>query len=135
MGLGEALVIFLILLFLNLALIFINLFKRGMLVKNIVGFAVVQVYILLVAILLIIYRADGKITGYIIGSLFILVSIICMVLRKTKFNLVRILSAESVGLVYISFWYSDKFVLLLIISLIVYAATIGYRYYKEKTGY
>ena len=134
MGLGEALVIFLILLFLNLALIFINLFKRGMLVKNIVGFAVVQVYILLVAILLIIYRADGKITGYIIGSLFILVSIICMVLRKTKFNLVRILSAESVGLVYISFWYSDKFVLLLI-SLIVYAATIGYRYYKEKTGY
>ena len=118
MGLGEALVIFLILLFLNLALIFINLFKRGMLVKNIVGFAVVQVYILLVAILL-----------------FILVSIICMVLRKTKFNLVRILSAESVGLVYISFWYSDKFVLLLIISLIVYAATIGYRYYKEKTGY
>lgn len=132
LGLGEALIIFIGLIIINIALIFVNLFKKGILVKNIVVFSIVQGYTLLVAILLLIYQADGRISGYIIGSLFILVSIACMVLRKTKFDLVRFISAESVFLVYLSFWYYDKFVLLFIISLIVYAATIGYRYYKEK---
>ena len=132
LGLGEALIIFIGLIIINIALIFVNLFKKGILVKNIVVFSIVQGYTLLVAILLLIYQADGRISGYIIGSLFILVSIACMVLRKTKFDLVRFISAESVFLVYLSFWYYDKFVLIFIISLIVYAATIGYRYYKEK---
>lgn len=135
-GLGEALIIFLGLLILNIMFVFVNLFKKGELVKNILLFGFVQVYIIAMSIFIFYEnRKEGNILTYIIGTLFIIAAIAAVVLRSINFKLARYISAESVILTYTSYWYSENHLVLLIISLLVYAITVGYLVYKDKRGY
>lgn len=132
MELWEMLIVFLAYIIVNAALIFFLMFKKGKFVDKKICFISVQIYPILVAILLILYRTNGYLMGYLIGALFIATSIASIVLKKTDSFLARVLSVLSIVLVNASFWYNEYHVALFGISLIAVIGLIAGRAYYKK---
>lgn len=115
--LGIALIIFFVLLLVNIGIIVVTFIKGGKLVKKDSAFIATQLYTLISSILLIIYRADGRIIGYIIGVFFIMCSIGVIWLKKIDFLLARILSVVVLLFANLAFWYNEKHTILLVLTL------------------
>ena len=127
------LIIFLAYIIINGLLIFFLLYKQGKFVEKGVSFVAVQIYPILVSILLLMYRTNGYLMGYLIGVLFIVTSIISIFIKKTDSFLSRVLSVLTIILVNISFWYNEYHVALFGISLIaVIGLFAGRSYYKKN---
>ena len=117
-SLGLALVIFLVLSLLKIVLIVISLIKGGTLVKNPIIFAGIQLYTIITSILIIIFRADGNILGYIIGVIYIIVAIGTIYIKKTNFFISRILTVALIVLSFLTFWYNEAFHIFILIPII-----------------
>ena len=116
--LGLALVIFLALTVLKIALIFLVLFNKGMLVKNPIIFALTQLYTIITAILILMIRANGNIFGYILGIIYIAGSICAIIIKKNYERIARILTVTLIALSFLTFWYTEYFYLFIVIPIV-----------------
>lgn len=122
MSLGKALVIFLALSILTIVLICITLIKKGSLVKNPVVFAGIQLYTIITSILILIFRADGNILGYILGVIYIVTAIGVVYIMKTQFFIARMVTVSLIVLSFLSFWYNESFHIFIVIPIIAVVA-------------
>lgn len=132
MELWEMLIIFLAYIVINGMLIFFLLYKQGKFVEKDICFISVQIYPILVSILLLLYRTNGYLMGYLIGTLFIVTPIASIIIRKTDSFLARLLSVFTIVLVNASFWYNEYHVALFGISLIAVIGLFAGRVYYKK---
>jgi hypothetical protein len=132
MSLGKALVIFLALSILTIVLICITLIKKGSLVKNPVVFAGIQLYTIITSILILIFRADGNILGYILGVIYIVTAIGVVYIMKTQFFIARMVTVSLIVLSFLSFWYNESFHIFIVIPIIAVVAGIILLKIKSK---
>lgn len=133
--LGIALVIFLVLLLINIGIIVITFIKGGKLVKKDIAFAATQLYTVIISIILLAIRTEGKAIGYLIGILFILCSIGVIFLKRIDFLLARILSVVVLVLSNISFWYNENHMALSIITVALIGLTVATKHFIDKKMY
>lgn len=117
-GLGKALVIFLIYLLFNIALICITNLGKGKLVKNTIKFSLVHIYPLVVALLLI-YMESASLMSIISALFYIAISIVSIMIMKVYFLEARLLTSLNIVMVNIAFWYPEKQLILIIVTLAI----------------
>lgn len=117
-GLGKALVIFLIYLALNIALICITNLGKGKLVKSTIKFSLVHVYPVVVALLLI-YMKSASLMSIISALFYIAISIVSIMIMKVYFLEARLLTSLNIVMVNIAFWYPEKQLILIIVTLAI----------------
>lgn len=117
-GLGKALVIFLIYLLFNIALICITNLGKGKLVKNTIKFSLVHIYPLVVALLLI-YMESASLMSIISTLFYIAISIVSIMIMKVYFLEARLLTSLNIVMVNIAFWYPEKQLILIIVTLAI----------------
>ena len=131
MYLWQALIIFVALMLFNIALIFLNFFRGGKIVKNNTVFFSVEAIVIFFSILLLIYRTEGKLVGYLVGVIYILTAIAAIILKSKDFFLARVLTVEALCLVNVAFWYTESHIWYFWGSLVLIAGTIGARVYTK----
>lgn len=131
-GLGKALVIFLIYLLFNIALICITNLGKGKLVKNTIKFSLVHIYPLVVALLLI-YMESASLMSIISTLFYIAISIVSIMIMKVYFLEARLITSLNIVMVNVAFWYPEKQLILIIVTLAI--CGLGYlllKFLREK---
>lgn len=131
-GLGKALVIFLIYLLFNIALICITNLGKGKLVKNTIKFSLVHIYPLVVALLLI-YMESASLMSIISALFYIAISIVSIMIMKVYFLEARLITSLNIVMVNVAFWYPEKQLILIIVTLAI--CGLGYlllKFLREK---
>lgn len=122
-GLAKALVIFLIYLVFNIALICITNLGKGKLVNSTIKFSLVHIYPIIVALLLI-YMQSASLMSIISALFYIGVSIVSIMIMKAYFLEARLLTSLNIVMVNIAFWYPEKQLILIIVTLAI--SGLGY---------
>ena len=117
-GLGKALVIFLIYLLFNIALICITTLGKGKLVKSTIKFSLVHIYPLVVALLLI-YMESASLMSIISALFYIAISIVSIMIMKVYFLEARLITSLNIVMVNVAFWYPEKQLILIIVTLAI----------------
>lgn len=122
-GLAKALVIFLIYLVFNIALICITNLGKGKLVNNTIKFSMVHIYPIIVALLLI-YMKSASLMSIVSAFFYIAISVVSVMIMKAYFLEARLLTSLNIVMVNIAFWYPEKQLILIIVTLALSA--LGY---------
>ena len=122
-GLAKALVIFLIYLVFNIALICITNLGKGKLVNNTIKFSMVHIYPVIVALLLI-YMKSASLMSIVSAFFYIAISVVSVMIMKAYFLEARLLTSLNIVMVNIAFWYPEKQLILIIVTLAISA--LGY---------